>query len=173
MKAIKALYQGFCRIEEALCNIGFAGMVMFVFLSAIARNVGHPLAWSLDVAQLMLCWVTLIGADVAFRHGKFMGLDLLTRKFSVKIQRILELLVDVIILITLIIFIVYGFKLTVDSWKRSFQTLKLSYSFVTMALPVMSVLMSVSVVLDIVKQFKKFTASEKNEKIEFSERSMT
>ena len=167
MKVIKTFYHGFCRVEEALCNIGFAAMVTFVFISAIARNVGHPLAWSIDVAQLMLCWTTLIGADVAFRHGKFLGLDLLTRKFPLSVQRTLGILLDIVILITLIIFIVYGFKLTFDSWKRSFQTLKLSYSFVTMALPVMSSLMSVSVVLDIVNRVKSFNAPEETEEIEF------
>lgn len=167
MNAIKAFYRGFCHVEEALCNIGFAVMVTFVFISAIARNIGHPLAWSIDVAQLMLCWTTLIGADVAFRHGKFMGLDLLTRKFPLKVQRALGVVMDIIILVALIIFIIYGFRLTADSWKRSFQTLKLSYSFVTMALPVMSSLMSVSVVLDIVKRIKNFNAPDEPEKLNF------
>ena len=166
MKGIKIFYNGFCRVEEALCNIGFAGMVSFVFISAIARNVGHPLAWSIDVAQLMLCWTTLIGADVAFRHGKFMGLDLLTRRFPLKTRRVLRVALDIVILITLIIFIMYGFKLTRDNWKRSFQTLKLSYSFVTMALPVMSSLMSLSVILDIVKRVKNFNAPEGIQDIE-------
>ena len=167
MNAIKAFYRGFCRIEEALCYIGFAGMVTFVFISAIARNIGHPLAWSIDVAQLMLCWTTLIGADVAFRHGKFMGLDLLTRKFPLKVQRALGLIMDIIILVALIIFIIYGFRLTADSWKRSFQTLKLSYSFVTMALPVMSSLMSVSVVLNIIKRIKNFNTPDEPEELNF------
>ena len=78
---MKKIYRAFCEIEETLCNIGFGAMIALVFISAIARNLKHPLAWSIDVAQLMLCWTTLIGADIAFRHGKFLGLDLLTRHF--------------------------------------------------------------------------------------------
>ena len=54
---MKKLYHGFCWIEETLCNIGFGAMIALVFISAIARNLGRPLAWSIDVAQLMLCWV--------------------------------------------------------------------------------------------------------------------
>ena len=155
---MKKLYHGFCWIEETLCNIGFGAMIALVFISAIARNLGRPLAWSIDVAQLMLCWTTLIGADVAFRHGKFLGLDLVTRRLPIKVQRALALVIDFLILGALIIFIIYGFRLSAESWKRSFQTLKLSYSWVTLALPVMSIFMSVSDVLDIISKIKQFNA---------------
>ena len=81
---MKKFYEGFCKVEQFLCNVGFMLMIALVFISSIARGVGHPLAWSIDVAQLMLCWTTLIGADVAFRHKRFQGLDLLTRRFPIK-----------------------------------------------------------------------------------------
>lgn len=150
MKLLKSFYRTFCTVEETICNIGFMAMIALVFVSAIARNIGHPLAWSIDVAQLMLCWTTLIGADVAFRHGKFMGLDILTCKFPEKMQTTLKIIMDAIILVALVIFVIFGTRLSIDSWQRSFQTLKISYSFVTIALPVMSTVMSVSVVLDII-----------------------
>ena len=143
---MKKLYHGFCWIEETLCNIGFGAMIALVFISAIARNLGRPLAWSIDVAQLMLCWTTLIGADVAFR------------RLPIKVQRALALVIDFLILGALIIFIIYGFRLSAESWKRSFQTLKISYSWVTLALPVMSIFMSVSDVLDIISKIKQFNA---------------
>lgn len=163
MENIKKIYKGFCWFEETLCNIGFCAMIALVFLSAVARGVGHPLAWSIDISQLLLCWTTLIGADVAFRHGNFMGLDLLTRKFPIKVQRALNIIMDVLILTALIIFIIYGTRLSIDSWKRTFQTLTISYSFVTMALPVMSAVMSVSVVIDIVNRIKAFNAPQTTE----------
>ena len=157
---MKKIYRAFCEIEETLCNIGFGAMIALVFISAIARNLKHPLAWSIDVAQLMLCWTTLIGADIAFRHGKFLGLDLLTRHFPMKVQRLIQLFNDVLILIALVIFVIYGYRLSIESWSRSFQTLTISYSWVTIALPVMSTIMSVSVVLDIVARVRALNAPE-------------
>ncbi len=153
---MKKLHENFCKLEQLLCNIGFMLMVALVFISSVARGVGHPLAWSIDVAQLMLCWTTLIGADVAFRHKRFQGLDLVTRRFPIKVQRIIGIGVDIIIMIALVIFIMHGTRLSIDSYLRTFQTLKMSYSWVTIALPVMSVLMLVSVALDIVEQVKHF-----------------
>ena len=71
---VKKVYNAYCKAEEFLFSFLFAVMVALVFSSAIARGIGKPLAWSLDVAQLLLCWTSLVGADVAFRHDKFIGL---------------------------------------------------------------------------------------------------
>ena len=65
---MKKVYNAYCKAEEFLFSFLFAVMVALVFSSAIARGIGKPLAWSLDVAQLLLCWTSLVGADVAFRH---------------------------------------------------------------------------------------------------------
>lgn len=155
---MKKFYQRFCWLEETICCCGFLFMIGLVFLSAVARTTGHPLSWSIDISQLLLCWTTLIGADVAFRKKKILGLDLFTKKLPVPVQRALGIFLDLVIQVALLIFIYYGTNLSIASWKRSFQTLKLSYSYVTMALPVMSVLMSISVIIDIAGRVKGFRA---------------
>lgn len=158
---VKKVYNAYCKAEEFLFSFLFAVMVALVFSSAIARGIGKPLAWSLDVAQLLLCWTSLVGADVAFRHDKFIGLDLFTRKMPVKVQKVLEIVVLVLMQVAFCIFIYYGVMLSIKSWKRSFQTLPISYSFITIALPVMSTLMTLTNILKItdkVKNFKKNVA---------------
>ena len=158
---VKKVYNAYCKAEDFLFSFLFAVMVALVFSSAIARGIGKPLAWSLDVAQLLLCWTSLVGADVAFRHDKFIGLDLFTRKMPVKVQKVLEIVVLVLMQVAFCIFIYYGVMLSIKSWKRSFQTLPISYSFITIALPVMSTLMTLTNILKItdkVKNFKKNVA---------------
>ena len=153
---VKKVYNAYCKAEEYLFSFLFAVMVALVFSSAIARGIGKPLAWSLDVAQLLLCWTSLVGADVAFRHDKFIGLDLFTRKMPVKVQKVLEIVVLVLMQVAFCIFIYYGVMLSIKSWKRSFQTLPISYSFVTIALPVMSTLMTLTNILKIIDKVKNF-----------------
>lgn len=153
---VKKVYNAYCKAEEFLFSFLFAVMVALVFSSAIARGIGKPLAWSLDVAQLLLCWTSLVGADVAFRHDKFIGLDLFTRKMPVKVQKVLEIVVLVLMQVAFCIFIYYGVMLSIKSWKRSFQTLPISYSFVTIALPVMSTLMTLTNILKIIGKVKNF-----------------
>lgn len=153
---MKKVYNAYCKAEEFLFSFLFAVMVALVFSSAIARGIGKPLAWSLDVAQLLLCWTSLVGADVAFRHDKFIGLDLFTRKMPVKVQKVLEIVVLVLMQVAFCIFIYYGVMLSIKSWKRSFQTLPISYSFVTIALPVMSTMMTLTNILKIIDKVKNF-----------------
>ena len=153
---MKKVYNAYCKAEEFLFSFLFAVMVALVFSSVIARGIGKPLAWSLDVAQLLLCWTSLVGADVAFRHDKFIGLDLFTRKMPVKVQKVLEIVVLVLMQVAFCIFIYYGVMLSIKSWKRSFQTLPISYSFVTIALPVMSTLMTLTNILKIIDKVKNF-----------------
>lgn len=153
---MKKVYNAYCKAEEFLFSFLFAVMVALVFSSAIARGIGKPLAWSLDVVQLLLCWTSLVGADVAFRHDKFIGLDLFTRKMPVKVQKVLEIVVLVLMQVAFCIFIYYGVMLSIKSWKRSFQTLPISYSFVTIALPVMSTLMTLTNILKIIGKVKNF-----------------
>ena len=153
---MKKVYNAYCKAEEFLFSFLFAVMVALVFSSAIARGIGKPLAWSLDVAQLLLCWTSLVGADVAFRHDKFIGLDLFTRKMPVKVQKVLEIVVLVLMQVAFCIFIYYGVMLSIKSWKRSFQTLPISSSFITIALPVMSTLMTLTNILKIIDKVKNF-----------------
>ncbi len=153
---MKKVYNAYCKAEEFLFSFLFSAMVALVFSSAIARGIGKPLAWSLDVAQLLLCWTSLVGADVAFRHDKFIGLDLFTRKMPVKVQKVLEIVVLVLMQVAFCIFIYYGVMLSIKSWKRSFQTLPISYSFITIALPVMSTLMTLTNILKIINKVKNF-----------------
>lgn len=146
---MKKLYRNFCKIEEFISCAFFFSMVLLVFLSAIARLLQHPLVWSIDVSQLLLAWTAFLGADVAFRRGKLVGLDLFTRKLPEKLQDVLILINQILILVAFIIFIIYGFRLSMDSWKRAFQTLPISYSFVTLSLPVSSIFMAITDVLKI------------------------
>ena len=158
---MKKFYRLFCRGEEVLSCTLFFMMVMLVMCSALARLVKHPISWRIDVAQLLLAWTCFLGADVAFRRNKLVGLDLFTRKLPEKVQKAVTLVIQVIMLGALVIFIVYGLRLSVESWKRSFQTLTISYSFVTLSLPVSSVLMSITALLKIKESVSQLVEAKK------------
>lgn len=148
---MKAVYRTFCKIEEFISCVMFFSMTALVLCSALARLVDHPLSWSIDVAQILLAWTCFIGADVAYREKKLVGLDLFTRNFSMKVRQLIELLIQILVLAALVIFIFVGIKLSYESRMRFFQTLPVSYSLVTLSLPVSSMLMCVTAVIRIVK----------------------
>jgi TRAP-type C4-dicarboxylate transport system permease small subunit len=130
--------------------------VVLVFASAIARGMRHPIQWTVDISQLLLAWVSFLGADVAWRHNQILGLDLITKNLPLKIRRVVELIVLLVILTALIIFIIYGIRLAQSNWKRAMQVVRMSYSFVTLSLPVASVSMSISTIIKIVERVRDF-----------------
>jgi TRAP-type C4-dicarboxylate transport system permease small subunit len=157
---MRKLYDYYCKAEALVCGVGFITIVVLVFVSAIARGLKYPLQWSIDISQLLLAWVSFIGADVAWRHGQLLGIDLLTRRLPKGIQKIIELLILFLILAALIVFIFYGFILARSNWRRSMQVVRMSYSFVTLSLPVVSISMSVSTILKIITGIKNFAVKD-------------
>ncbi|MDF1616858.1 TRAP transporter small permease [Petrocella sp. FN5] len=146
-KVLKVIF----RIEEFICSTFFITIIGLVFASAVFRYLKIPIQWSIDITQILFAWVAFLGADIALRNGKLLGVDILTRKFSDVIQYYLKLFCNVLIIVVLFIFIVYGFNLSISSWQRSFQTLPISYSFVTLSLPVGSIFMLMSSFTNIYK----------------------
>lgn len=127
---------------EALIAGGLLLLIsVLVFLSAIARTVGMPINWAQDVSLLAFGWLTFIGSDVIMKSGSLVRIDMLIHKFPRSIQKVLGLIFDIFMLLFLLILIVYGFLLVSQSWNRTFNTLKLSYAWCTLAVPVGAFLM--------------------------------
>jgi len=81
-----------------------------------------------------LAWTAFMGADVAWRDGQIIGVDLLTRKLPASIQRIVELAVYLIILVALVIIFIFGARLAWSERVSKFQSMPIPYSLVTISL---------------------------------------
>ncbi len=146
---MKKIYKVYCGIEEAICGFLFFSIVVLVFSSAFLRLFGKPLIWADDIAKLFFAWAAFLGADAAMRRCRLVGVDFLVNKLGKKTQKVLQLAVNFVILAILIAFVYFGFKLSVQSWDRYFQTISVSYSIVTLCLPVGSLCMILTTLLKI------------------------
>ena len=147
---MKKFYRGFCKAEEITVAALFFFMVCLVFSSAGARGLKHPIAWSLDIAQLLLAWCSFLGADVTLRYGGFIGLDIVTRRLPEKMQKIVKILVMLVMMTVLCIAAYYATTLGISNWKRKFQALGISYSWVNFSLSVASLLMLITSTIQLV-----------------------
>ena len=132
------------KIEEFVSSALLCTISVLVFVSAVARTIGRPINWAEDVSLLAFAWLTFIGADVLTRSGKLINIDMLIYKLPRGFQKAVGIISDVMILVFLAVLAFYGCKLVSQSWYRSFNTLKLSYAWCTMAVPVGAFLMLVS-----------------------------
>ena len=131
---MRKLYHALCKIEAALCGAGFMLLVFLVFLSAILRFFRVSMAWNIDMALLLLAWTAFLGADIAWRSGQLVGVDIVTRNLPRRLQNLIQLVVFCIIACALVIIIIYGIRLSLTERIRKFQSLPIPYSLVTMSL---------------------------------------
>ena len=135
MKKISAVI---LKTEELLAGAMLCMIAVLVFWSAVARTIGMPVNWAQDVSLLAFGWLTFIGSDIIIKSGGLIRIDMLSNRFPKAVQKTLMLF--------LLILIVYGFLLVSQSWNRTFNTLKMSYAWCTLAVPVGSLLMFFSMI---------------------------
>ena len=156
---MKDFYIKMCNIEIVLAIICLLSSVFIIVISAIMRKIGMPINWGLDIALLLFTWSTFLGADIAFRDDKFINVDILFLKMPKSLQRPLELVIYITIFIFLSALIYLGAILSAFTWPRTFQGIPtLSYTWVTLSVPVCSFFM---IITTVIKMFKKFNVNAK------------
>ncbi|HUX11580.1 MAG TPA: TRAP transporter small permease subunit [Spirochaetia bacterium] len=131
---MKKIYRWYCKAEEAVCGVGFMFLVGFVFLSAILRFFRFSMSWNIDLAMLLLAWTAFMGADIAWRGGQIIGVDILTRTLPVALQRVIQLAVYAIVLAALVIMFIFGARLAWSERVSTYQSMPIPYSLVTISL---------------------------------------
>ena len=134
---MEKFYEGFCKVELVVAIFGLVTSVAVIFISAMLRTLGNPINWGTDIALLLFTWSTFLGADIAFRAGKLVNVDILFNRMGGKPQKALKLVIYLICLVFLIAMVYLGAIQSVKTWYRAFQGIPfLSYTWVTLSVPV-------------------------------------
>lgn len=156
---MKKLNQAIMRVEQAVGSVMLIAVVLLVFLSAIVRLTPNiNMIWSVDASQLMFIWISMLGADLALKKHSHMGVDILVKRFPDRMQKILSLGAYLLCAAFSLFVTYWGVLLCIKNALRSYQTLKISYSFATAAVPVLSILMLLTLaeqILDLLKHWKE------------------
>lgn len=158
---MKKLYDKFCKFEENLALFLLAGLTILVFVSAMMRTIGYPLNWAQDAALVAFAWMIFFGSDIALRGPGLIGVDLFVKKFPFVVQKAIDIIFNIAIIVFLVILVLNGITMTADGWDREITTLGISYSYVTMAVPVGSFFMTISMVRNLLKSLNELKAHKK------------
>jgi TRAP-type C4-dicarboxylate transport system permease small subunit len=146
---MRKIYRALCKAEVFVCGIGFMFLVSFVFISAILRFFRVSMSWNIDLAMFLLAWTAFLGADIAWRSGQLIGVDLVTRQFPRKVQKIIEIAVYLVIMGALALIVVFGVSLAATEKLRTYQSIPIPYSLVTLSLVFAALSMIFSTILKI------------------------
>jgi TRAP-type C4-dicarboxylate transport system permease small subunit len=144
---VKKLYERAMAAEAAVAATLLVLMVLLIFLGGVLRMAGHPINWSTDFATAFFAWATFLCADVAWRRGSLMSIELVTRRLPARLQSACRLVNCLLIGLFLLYAIWLGTWLSWISRERSFQGIpEISYSWVTMSMPVGALLLLVTTI---------------------------
>jgi TRAP-type transport system small permease protein len=134
---VRALYVRLLGLEAVLAGIFLVLMVVLVFTGGVARLMRHPQNWTIDLATCCFAWATFLCADIAWRRDALMSVNLLAARAPLPVRRALSYC-NYLIISAFLIYVIYtGILLSYVSRARSFQGIpEVSYSWVTMSLPV-------------------------------------
>lgn len=145
---MKAFYAWLLRVEARVAAALLVLMVALIFLGGVARVAGYPLNWSTDAATCFFAWACFLTADVAWRRDALMSIELVSARLPALARKLLRLANYLIISAFLGYVVVMGLWLSWISRARSFQGIpEVSYSWVTMSMPVGGVLLLVTTLL--------------------------
>jgi TRAP-type C4-dicarboxylate transport system permease small subunit len=164
---MKRLYARVCAAEAIVAAALLVLMVALIFLGGVLRTFGHPINWSNDAATAFFAWACFLCADIAWRNNALMSIDLFTQRMPDRLRRFCTLGNYAIIIVFLVLVFVGGIYLSWISRERSFQGIpEISYSWVTMSMPVGAVLLLITAVLKLREELTSGPTAAKPERLE-------
>jgi TRAP-type C4-dicarboxylate transport system permease small subunit len=147
---IRKLYDRLIAAEALVAAALLVVMVALIFAGGVSRVLGYPLNWSTDFATASFAWACFLCADVAWRKNSLMSIELVVSRLPDRLQKACRMANYAIISAFLVYAIVFGSWLAWTSRVRSFQGMpEISYSWVTMSMPVGAALLLVTTLLKI------------------------
>ena len=145
MKALNKIYGYVCFAEELIAGVFLVAIMGLIFGSGVARSIGHPLGWGMDMATFLFAWTAFFSADIALRKDRHIRVEAVVKYFPPKVQRYVALFNYGVILTFLLFLIIYGVILAHGSRFRTFQGMPhFSYMWVTLSVPLGSLLLLVT-----------------------------
>jgi TRAP-type C4-dicarboxylate transport system permease small subunit len=152
---MRRLYAYVCATEALLARTFLVVMVALIFGAGVARLVGSPINWAIDVATCLFAWACFFSADVAWRRDKLMAVEIVTQRLSARGRRTCRLINYAILTAFLLYVVPAGLWLSWVSRARSFQGIpEFSYSWVTLSLPVGAALLLVTTLLKVREELR-------------------
>jgi TRAP-type transport system small permease protein len=120
----------------AMSGTVFGNVVCRYFLDA-------SLAWYEEVSRFLLIWIVFLGAVIAFIKGDHLGIDVIFMVLRPKYQRMVTVVADVLVIVSLVIMFQGGWDMAIDSLESGWvaSSVPIPYGWVYMVGPVSALLM--------------------------------
>ena len=92
------------RIEFACGGMLLVAVVILVAVASVARAMGSPIIWSVEMAQLIFAWLCMLAADIAMQEDRHFGLQILREILSKRASAWVEI-INILVIIGFLAFL--------------------------------------------------------------------
>lgn len=128
------LYKAIIKAEEFCSRLLLIAIVLITFGAAVTRFMNISFMWSLDLVLLLFAWFAFFASSQAIRRKSTVNVTLLTSRLPVKVRQCIEIFNDLLMIAFMVLIIYYSINLCIINWRQSIITLKISYSWIVIAL---------------------------------------
>ena len=98
------------QIEYACAALLLVAVVILVGVASVARAVGSPIIWSIEIAQLLFLWLCIVSIDLALQHGRHFGISLILDNVPGTVKKVIEI-VNLVVMIGFLAYLLqYAWK---------------------------------------------------------------
>lgn len=97
--------------------------------------IGRPWAWVEEITVFSFVWLTMFGATAVIMYEGHCSIDVLVRKLPPTVRRAVDIVVNLIVLITLALLIYYGTLLAIKGQNKLTPMLAIPYTYIDIAVP--------------------------------------
>lgn len=90
VNTLETISRGMAAGERLALKLLMLLLTVAVLIQITARNVGHFVSWSEDVALLLFTWIVFLGGSLAVREGTHYVIDVFSERF-VRLRAVLGL----------------------------------------------------------------------------------
>jgi TRAP-type C4-dicarboxylate transport system permease small subunit len=140
------------RVEFACAACLLVAIVLLVGLASVARSLGAPIIWSVEIAQLLFVWLCMLAADLALQQDRHFGLMIMLDALPSKARHLAEILNRLIVALLLAFLLVYALRNAVLMHPRLIGATQMHASFVHASIVLGLVLMLRTLALQIYRR---------------------
>jgi TRAP-type C4-dicarboxylate transport system permease small subunit len=146
------------KVEELFLMGSLGFMSMLTFVAVISRfTFSYPLPWSEELTRYLFMWMCMVGTSVGIRKGAHIGIDIVTNRLSLKVQRAIDVIGIFIALAFCIVLISVGSDQMIAQSNQLSSAMELNMGIVYASIPVGAALMTISLIFTLVERFSKST----------------
>jgi TRAP-type transport system small permease protein len=144
------------------CTISMgASIIVLVFSNVVLHLFGRDIAWTTELSEVLMVWVTFIGGAAAARRGEHVAITELVDLLGGRGRRWADTAAQVVSAGVLLLLVGYGMSVVQSGWGNRLTVLNWPMSIEYLALPVGSAATLVFVLFDCIQIVRGRTRAER------------